>query len=332
MKDSKPVSRRGFLQRMGIIGATSLGGGAIVSSCKQPTGSSTIALPNRSSAFVIDDFNRLDAYEAGDAWESMNPGYWLVKDHVLRRRLKNEGDQRPGDWFPWHYETHKFDQIPTDRDPSLPFGMLWRRDWQLSGNFSIQIDFKIHALPPYSAGEAGKPAALHNTPGYGVLGLAFGSSCLHESWTGSNAGEQASLLKSLVPGQYNTEAAWMALLSDEGNFGFYSHVTDELTPVDDQAAVNTGTIKPGTSGSITLYVAGDDEEHADISALLRLGDEWHTVQLPRVNRMLYTNGYFGLVGRGLMDFEVSNVSLDPGDNLQLDTPLNELQVCYPLGD
>ncbi|MEM8488540.1 MAG: hypothetical protein AAF564_23535 [Bacteroidota bacterium] len=332
MKDPKPVSRRGFLQRMGIIGATSLGGGAIVSSCKQPSGSSTLNLPNRSAAFIIDDFNRLNAYEAGDAWESMNPGYWLLKENVLRRRLKNEGDQRPGDWFPWHYETHRDEQIPIERDPSLPFGMLWRRDWQLSGNYSIQIDFKIHALPAYFGGKNGQPPPLQHTPGYGVLGLAFGSSCLHESWSGSNAGEQASLLKSLIPGQYNTEAAWMALVSDTGDFGFYSHVTDELTPIDEQAALSAGKIKAGASGSITLYVAGDDEEYADISALLRIEDEWHTIRLPRVSRMLYTNGYFGIVGRGMLDFEISSVSLDPGDNLQLDAPVNELQVCYPLGD
>ncbi|MFK7846885.1 MAG: hypothetical protein AB8G77_16410 [Rhodothermales bacterium] len=335
MSKSKPVSRRNFLQRMGMIGATSLGGGAIVSSCTQPSSNTgTPGLPARSSAFVIDDFERSDSFSIGNEWESMNPGYWEIKNNVLRRRLTNEGDKRPGDWFPWHYETHRDQKIPIDRDPSLPFGMIWRRDWQLSGNFSIRFDFKVLALPEYAPKPANQSEAqeLQTQPGYGVLGLAFGSSCLHESWTGSNTGQEVSLLKSLLPGQNTKEAAWMALVSDDANFGFYSHLTDDLNPVDENAALNFGKLKAGAIGSITLFVAGDDEQYADISAILQIDDDWHTIQLPRVNRMLYTNGYFGLVARGLIDFEVSNISLDPGENLQLSVPTNELQVCYPLGD
>lgn len=322
-------SRREFLQQMGIIGATSLGGGAILSSCKKPASHTPApSLPGQSSAFVIDDFNRLDAHTAGNAWESMNPGYWHIKNNALRRRLSNVGDQRPGDWFPWHYETHRQAAMPRNVDPSLPFGMLWRRDWQLSGNYSIRFDFTIHALPAYDEDSH----ILQNQPGYAVLGLTFGSSCLHESWSGSNAGQHTSLLKSLIPGQRTSDAAWMALLSDSGDFGFYSHLTDELTPIDGDAALTFDTLRPGVSGSITLFVAGDDEQYADISALLHIDDDWHTVRLPRVNRISYTNGYFGLVARGLMDFEITSISLDPGENIQLDAPTNELQVCYPLGD
>lgn len=335
MSKSKPVSRRDFLQRMGIIGATSLGGGAIVSSCKRPTGSGQ-TLPESSSAFVIDDFKRADADSAGDAWESMNPGYWHIKNGALRRRLVNVGDQRPGDWFPWHYETHRESVIPTNIDPSLPYGMIWRRDWQLSGNFTVRLDFKILGVHEYPQSDnqitnEGMPP-LHAMPGYGVFGIAFGSSCLHESWTGSNTDENVSLLKSLIPGQNTTEAAWMALVSDDGKFGFYSHLTDDLTPVDDDAYLQFNPIKAGSTGSLTLFVAGEDEQYADISALLQINDDWHTVRLPRVNRISYTNGYFGLVSRGLVDFEITSVSLDPGDNIGLDTPVNELQVCYPLGD
>ncbi len=329
MSLSKSVSRRDFLQRLGILGATSLGGGAIVSSCTSPSSNkNTPGLSGRSSAYVIDDFSRPDAFEIGDAWESMNPGYWQIKDSRLRRRLSNEGDQRPGDWFPWHWETHKDGSIPTDYDPSLPFGMIWRRDWQLSGNYSIAFDFKVHALPDYED----ESATQQLQPGYAAFGLTFGSSCLHESWTGSNTGQQQSLLKTLIPGQQKTEAAWMALITDSGDFGFYSHLTDALIPVDGDAALNFGKIRAGSEGTITLFVTGNDEQYADISALLRIDDDWHTVRLPRVNRISFTNGYFGLVARGLLDFEVSNVSLDSGVNLQLKVPTNELQVCYPLGD
>jgi hypothetical protein len=160
----------------------------------------------------VDDFQRVDSLVLGNDWESMNPGYWMVKNRALRRRLDHVGDQRPTDWFPWHWETHRHAPIPLDYDPSLPFGMAWRRDWQLSDNYSIRIDFTIRAMPDYDE------ASDHDQdrPGFAGFGLCFGSSCLHESWTGSETGETISLLKSLVPGRRGQEAAWMTLLTDDG--------------------------------------------------------------------------------------------------------------------
>lgn len=328
MNFSKRVSRRRFLQRFSLLGATSLGGGAIFSSCTSRTSPIPPPVSSLSDALVVDDFQRPDSFYMGDGWESMNPGYWMVKEQTLRRRLSGDGDQRPTDWFPWHWETHRDTIAPTDYDPSLPFGMAWRRDWQLSDNYSIRIDFTIHSLPEYDDNSN----HLQHTPGYAALGICFGSSCLHESWTGSETGETASLLKSLIPGRRGHEAAWMALLTDDSRFGIYSHATDELAPIDGEAETHVGNLKNGTRGSITLFVSGDGDQYADVSALLTLGDDWFTIQLPRVNRISYTNGYFGIVSRGLMDVEINKVSIDPGGNFTLNIPTNELHVCYPLGD
>ena len=53
------------------------------------------------------DFKGPDSLFHGLGWESLNPGYWQIKDNMLRRRLKNYGDRARGTGFPFHYETHK---------------------------------------------------------------------------------------------------------------------------------------------------------------------------------------------------------------------------------
>ena len=326
MNLTNSVSRRAFLQQIGLLGATGLGTSGLIGACNAYAPPSD--LPERPGAVVIDDFSRPDAHNVGDAWESLNPGYWHIKGGALRRRLNPESNKRPVDWFPWHWETHRQSAIPLAPDPSLPFGMLWRRDWQLSGNYSIQIHFTIHSLP------ATNPSAksLQERPGYSVFGIGFGSHCLHESWSGSQNEEDSSFLKSLIPGNQRREAAWMLLVTDDGRLGIFSHLTDELIPVDDEIEIDIGRLNAGDTGSLTLFVTGEDDQYADVSGLLAIGDEWHTLHLPRVNRTSYTSGYVGLVTRGLIDFEIASVSLDPGDNFSLDTPVNELHVCYPLGD
>ena len=35
----------------------------------------------------IDDFKGPDSYYHGDMWESLNPGYWQIKDRAIRRKL-----------------------------------------------------------------------------------------------------------------------------------------------------------------------------------------------------------------------------------------------------
>ena len=51
-----------------------------------------------------------------------------------------------------------------------------------------------------------------------------------------------------------------------------------------------------------------------------------------VERKKFLEGFVGLVGRGALDFEITEFRVDPGDNTPLNEPVNELQVCYPLGD
>lgn len=267
-----------------------------------------------SSTVVVDDFDRPDSLYHGDGWESLNPGYWKLQNNALRRRLKNIGDGNATDWFPWHWETHRGKPMPTERDPSLPTGLIWRRDWKLSGNYTIRIEATIRALPPKPEG---KPRWRQEQPGYGLMGICFGGQTLFESWhTGGRSGD----------------ASWMALWRDNGEFGIYDHATNEPKPVRENAAKAAVNLEPGDRVIIKVSVTGDDPKAATVTATLKSGSTVTSVECSNVDRQKYTDRYFGLAARGLLDFEVNRVMLDPGDNKPIDAPLSECHVCYALGD
>ena len=73
-----------------------------------------LAAPIKQHRTSIDTFDRPDSFYHGDGWETMNPGYWMIKDGALRRRLDQIGNKRPGHWFPWHHETHRDAPMPTE--------------------------------------------------------------------------------------------------------------------------------------------------------------------------------------------------------------------------
>ncbi len=328
MDAPESVSRRQFLQKMGTLGATGLGGSLLLSSCT-PTDPSAPPAPLTAAGgrtIVIDDFSRDDALGLGNGWESVNPGYWRIENQRMRRRLENAGDKRPTDSFPWHWRTRGDGQMPVTYDISLPYGMVWRRDWWLRGNYSIQIDFTVHALPAHASGTPNQ----QDRPGYALFGIAFGSECLGESWTGSQEGD--TFLDRLLPGSAGDSAAWMAVWTDDGRFGIYSHTSDTLKPVDKRAEITTRAPRAGETGSILLFVDGTDPRYASIEAMLFYDDTWQSISLPNVNREAYTEGFFGIVARGGLDVSIGNVTLAPRENEALETPLNELQVCYPLLD
>ena len=53
------------------------------------------------------DFDREDSMCLGEGWESLNPGYWQIKDRRLRRRLGNVGDRARSTGFPFHYANNR---------------------------------------------------------------------------------------------------------------------------------------------------------------------------------------------------------------------------------
>lgn len=263
---------------------------------------------------VVDGFDRPDSLYHGHGWESLNPGYWKVEGKALRRRLHNRGDRARATGFPFHWETHKGQPMPMEYDPSLPFGMIWRRDWRLKGNYTIRIEATVRALPPPPQD---KPKWKQHQPGYALMGICFGGQTLFESWHG---------------GGKTGDASWMAVWRDNNMFGIYDHATDEPKSVRKQSETTAPALNPEDRVVIELSVGGDKPDVATVSAKLTVGSSVTAIECTDVDRRKYTEGHFGLVARGLLDFEVNRVELEPGDNDSIVAPVNDLHVCYPLGN
>ncbi len=249
---------------------------------------------------VVDDFNRRDSFYAGDGWHSLNPGYWKVEGRALRRRIKTRGDRGRKTGFPFHA------YMETDYEFLPPYGMIWRRDWKLERNFHIVVEAVVRELPRKTP-----------EPGYSLMGICFGGRTLYESWNGAGG-----------PG----DACWYAAWRDDRTFGVYDHTTDDRKPVARHAETTGPQLAPGDRVTIEVELSGDSGSMATVDARITAKGETASVHLENFDRSDYTNGYFGLVGRGWLDFEVTRVELDPQANEPIEAPLNELRVCYPLGD
>ncbi|MDA2929860.1 alkaline phosphatase D family protein [Acidobacteria bacterium AH-259-O06] len=286
---------------------------------------------------TVDDFDRPNSLYHGDGWESLNPGYWRVENQALRRRLKNVGDRNPTDAFPWHWETHQGKPMPIEYDPSLPFGMIWRRDWKLKGNYKIRVEFTVRQMPTEPEGG---PRWRQEKAGYAMMGICFGGSSLYESrgganssnWKGSRSRGEAFEQTRRRARSRSGDASWMAAWRDSGTFGIYDHATDEPLTAQEGSEQKPPSLKAGDSATIELAVTGQHTETATVTATLQAGASSTTVTCRNVDRRKFTEGHFGLLARGLLDFEVKRVALHPGGNQPVDAPVNDLHVCYPLGD
>ena len=324
------VTRRVFFRKLGILGTTCLSGSALFSGCTQnPSNTIPRIVSEYSNVRVLDAFDRPNGSYIGDNWETLNPGFWKIKNGVLRRESPKGDAKNVIDWYPWH--TPELEHSPSllSRDPSLPFGMLWRRDWQLSGNYLVQLDFTIHNLPDWDTSSDRK----HDKPGYAAVGICFGSVSQFESGPGSQS-EAASFARSMPQRQSATatDTAWMLLLTDQGDFALFSHAIDDLIPFSDKAFVNFSENDFPLTCSMGLFIWGDDSQYANITGFLSCNESIFTINVPSVNRIKFTNGYIGIASRGLLDVDFDQIATDPGTNFPLHAPMADLYACYPLGD
>ena len=154
---------------------------------------------------IVVDFDREDSRYHGHGWESLSPGYWMLEDKALRRRLKNLGNRNPITSYPWHW-SHGGKEIENRMGgglPDLPMGMIWRRDWSLTGNYSLRTAITIRDINPEGRGEKG-----------GYFGLAFGGESLFESREYRGAPKGAS--------------SWMAIWEKDGIFKLTEHGQKKL--------------------------------------------------------------------------------------------------------
>lgn len=257
---------------------------------------------------TVDDFERPDSRYHGHGWESMSPGYWKVENGALRRRLKNLGNRNPVTSFPWHWSQggKEIEDRKTEWLPNLPVGMIWRRDWALTGNYKVKTYVTIRDLNPEGRGEPS-----------GYFGLCFGGESLFETWEFRGAPKGAS--------------SWLAIWEKDGTFKLSEH-GQKGKPLEGTVSVDTPVFEMGDQVVITLEVHGQAEDTATVTVTLEHRRQSYEVTKDNVSRKLFTDGYLGLAAYGALDFEVNQIELEPGDNEPLPIKVNELHVAYPLGD
>ncbi|MEL6105900.1 MAG: hypothetical protein AAFU85_07685, partial [Planctomycetota bacterium] len=291
MSDSS-LDRRRFLQATGAAAVAT-----------------SIASKEASLSAASFTFSGPDSLCLGAGWETLNPGYWQIKEGALRRRILNYGDRARSTGFPFHYETHQRSGgiMPLEYDPSLPAGIVYRNDWKLSGAWSISGRFTYQGEVDVRRDGDSEQWKMYQ-PGYGRMGLAFGAKNLLESYSKARHVEQV---------------CW----SDDGKFGFVGKPGKNGRK---SRLVDAPKLKPGES--VTMRLSTEPvADYTKVTATLQT-DSGETFVVSQGVGNRAASGYVGVVGRGLTDFSVNAFEIEPQANTPLKMGNLECHVCYPLGD
>ncbi|MFT4588656.1 MAG: hypothetical protein ACI9VS_002726 [Candidatus Binatia bacterium] len=282
--------------------------------------------PNATASPSVDGdgFKRADSLFHGGEWESLNPGYWQIKDNTLRRRFENYGDRARGTGFPFHYETHERNGglMPVDYDPSLPPGVIYHRGFKSTGEIFFAADFTYHGDYNGKRENDADDWKMYQ-PGYGMMGLALGAKSLFESY--------GKIRNAMIIG-------W----TDNGKFGFLTVPRNAHSAGKGKASaagkrirpllVSAPKLTPGKKVSIHIDVKPAANGQSEIVAkMFESGD----TELASVRQVVPTRtvaGYLGVAARGLTDFSVSSFNVLVDDEISQHAPANDCHVCYPLGD
>lgn len=297
-RNTSSINRRDFVATSaGAVGAIALSS-ALPARASGESGNATKIL-----------FDSSDSLSLGSGWESLNPGYWQIRDGALRRRLTNVGDRARRTGFPYHAMSAGR-KMETDYDPSLNQGILYRNDWKLSGSYEIKARFVFRA-PRTEPRKGDDPQWKMYQPGYGYFGIAFGAQSIFESY-----GRAARV----------NEAVW----SDDGKLklllGNKSHARRGKR---NGSQMPTVSLAPGDAVDLKLTVeAGQQESRVAISFKAKGKEATIVEAMPRKA----TEGFAGITARGLLDFEVSSIELMAKDRESSEAGHADCLVCYPLGD
>ncbi|MEO1524294.1 MAG: twin-arginine translocation signal domain-containing protein [Planctomycetota bacterium] len=287
-----PLDRRRFLKTTSAVAAaTSLASGNSVAQASSIT------------------FNGPDSLSLDLSWQTLNPGYWQIKNGALRRRIRNYGDRARSTGFPFHYETHgrSGGVMPTEYDPSLPSGIVYRKEWKLTQTWSVTATFTYHGQVDVRRDGDSDQWKMYQ-PGYGRMGIAFGAKNLLESYSKTRHAESV---------------CW----SDDGKFGFAGKPGKNGRK---PKLVDAPDVTPGDQ--ITLTVSAEPVgDYTKVTATLRTTSGESVVVSQGIGNRA-AEGYVGIVGRGLADFSVSRFDVEPAGNTPLDIGSLDCHVCYPLGD
>jgi hypothetical protein len=301
--DSSPrFPRRSFLKT--VASSTAVGPLFLASQS-----SITASDEGNEKTLVLDRFDRSDSWYHGDEWESLNPGYWKIEGKRLRRRIRNYGDRARRTGFPYHYETHRQNGgvMPVDYDPSLPHGSIYRRDWNLKSSFTIEMELAVRSFPKTQRPTDSKDWKMYQE-GYSMAGIAFGAQNLFDSYA-------------------TADLAWTASWMDDGYLEVREGQGKQRQSHRSKEALR---LTPDTPAILTLKVNAEDPNSSSCLFSIRAGGKMISVELSDIEPSRL-EGFVGVVGRGLLDFEVSHFSLLPGKNKPVEISLNECLNCYPLG-
>ncbi len=296
----------------------SLQGGALLASgAHWPDGAGSVDAGRVPLAepVTIDEFARPDSDAVGDGWESLNPGYWWLRDGALRRRLRNVGDRARSTGFPYHYETHgqAGGSMPIEYDPSLPTGILWRRDWFLSDGYRVAIEGRV--LDATLTVPDGDDASwLMYQREHTLIGVALAG---RSQFEGYGRGNRAVIV------------GWRG----DGTFGFFDNRRHRNRPLS-TSVIETVAIDDALRDKafeITVDVAPVDSG-ARMTATLQVDGKRFEVVLDTPDAARFAHGFFGIAARGLTDWSVTRVRLTPEHNRLRTVPTADLQFCYALGD
>ena len=303
---TKNIDRRKFIKQSAVTTS------AVVTF---PSFTSFGAPSNENKRQVLDNFQRPDSLNIGDSWESLNPGYWQIKNNNLRRRLKNVGDRARSTGFPYHYETHpekRGSKMEVEYDPSLPLGVIWNRDYKLTGDYTLSMSGRIKNLAPSDPISGDRQEWRNYQKGNGVIGLAFGAKTQFE---GFHAHENNS---------------WMVTIKDDQTFGIMKHDRWELSSSGPNSVTTINSLKIDDEFDLKLKVKVQNRKSKITARLTVNGNEVYEVKTT-ISEVEKTNGFAGIAGRGLLDFSINEFAIEESIK-RLDIGINECHSCYALGD
>ena len=265
----------------------------------------------------IADFKKPDSLYHGDEWESLNPGYWQIKNNALRRKLVNMGDRARGTGFPYHYKTAG-KKINTKYDPSAPYSMLWRRDWYMKDSFTIKAEFVIKGYAEKRL-EDDASWRMHQK-GFGVFGLAIGSKTQFEAGIITNSSPK--------------DKAILALWKDDDTFSLGYHVNRDTPKSMIESSKLEKELLPDVTIQLQIQVVAQSNGKSLVKTTLLQKGKGITIKKQLLGEVVShrTEGYIGICGQGNLDFEVTKFKVEKGTNKPLHAPINECQMVYALGD
>lgn len=291
--DTSATNRRDFLK---TASAGALTASTMLANPPQvlPQSTNTAAFPTTDSLVVPHQ------------WESLNPGYWQIQNGALRRRLTNVGDRARRTGFPFH-SANLAKEMETDYDPSLPYGIIYRRDWKLAGRYIVEAEFTIH-VEDLTPKEGDNPGWKMYDDSYSSFGIALGSKCVFESHGKMknvvHVVHQNGLLE--ITAQYGRNRRGVA------------------------SGVGLGTLKPGTKVTMQIFVTPRADNRSTLDVHVTANGITRKLAPHVPTPML--NGFAGVIGRGLRDFEVNQFKVTPFENKPLTVPKLDCFACYPLGE